>query len=35
MKFIEALKKAFTTNIPLKLAAFGLTVVLIVLLNAI
>lgn len=34
MKFIEALKKAFTTNLPLKLAAFGLAVLLIVIVNA-
>ena len=34
MKFLETLKKAFTENIPLKLAALALAVVVVVILNA-
>lgn len=34
MKFLEMLKKAFTENIALKLLAFGLGFVLVVLINA-
>lgn len=34
MKFLEILKRAFTTNIPLKLAALGLTCVMVILINA-
>ncbi len=34
MKFVEILKKAFTENIPLKLGALALTVVVVIILNA-
>ncbi len=34
MKFLEILKKAFTQNVPLKLAAIGLAFVLVVIINA-
>lgn len=35
MKFLEYLKKAFTTDIPLKLCALALAFVLVVIINAI
>ncbi len=35
MKFLEHLKKAFTENIPLKLAALALAVIVVVIINAV
>lgn len=35
MKFKEIMKKIFTENIPLKLLAFGLALIVVVLINAI
>ncbi len=34
MKFLEILRKAFTENIPLKLAALALAAVVVIIVNA-